>query len=99
MNVEFHPGATRDFMEALKHYADIRPELGARFVQEVNAAIAKIERNAAGWRVVRGSVRRVLTGVFPYALLYAIEGEVANVLAVAHTSREPDYWLDRYSNR
>ena len=95
MKVDFHPGATQDFMEALKHYVAIRPELGERFVQEVKVAIAKIERNATGWRAVRGVVRRVSTSVFPYALLYVVEGEIANVLAVSHSSRRPDYWHDR----
>jgi toxin ParE1/3/4 len=40
-------------------------------------------------------VRRCLTRVFPYGILYTIERELILILAVAHLAREPDYWKPR----
>ena len=38
--------------------------------------------------------RRSVRG-FPYRLFYWVTPDVVWVLACAHTSREPDYWVDR----
>ncbi len=32
---------------------------------------------------------------FPYTLVYRVEGDLITVIAVAHQSREPRYWVDR----
>lgn len=32
---------------------------------------------------------------FPYTLVYRVQGERLTVMAVAHQSREPGYWLGR----
>ncbi len=32
---------------------------------------------------------------FPYTLVYRVHGELLTVLAVAHQSRSPEYWVGR----
>ena len=32
---------------------------------------------------------------FPYTLVYRVKGKVISVIAVAHQSREPEYWVGR----
>jgi toxin ParE1/3/4 len=32
---------------------------------------------------------------FPYTLVYRVQGELLTVVAVAHQSREPGYWVGR----
>ncbi len=32
---------------------------------------------------------------FPYKVIYVIEGDMAVVVAFAHSSRKPGYWQDR----
>lgn len=32
---------------------------------------------------------------FPYTLVYRVQGEDITVMAVAHQSREPGYWVGR----
>jgi len=39
--------------------------------------------------------RRVNLQVFPYYLAYAIHNEVIWILAIAHASRHPEYWIPR----
>ena len=40
-------------------------------------------------------VRRCLTRIFPFAVLYTIEQDFILIVAVMHWSREPGYWRDR----
>ena len=50
-------------------------------------------RRTAGL-VIRGTQRYVLSE-FPYSIIYAQLDEIVFVLAVAHASRRPGYWLNR----
>ena len=95
MEIRLHSGAKRDFDDAVRHYAAIGPELAGRFIDAVNAGFDQIIQDPQRWRIVSGSVRRVLTKIFPFTLLYIIEGDTAFVVAVAHNSREPGYWAER----
>jgi hypothetical protein len=47
------------------------------------------------WRIIDEDVRRCLTHVFPYSILYTIELEFVFIVAVAHCAREPGYWKER----
>jgi len=40
-------------------------------------------------------VRRYVMQAYPYVLPYSVWGDTVRVLAVAHTSRKPGYWLPR----
>ncbi len=37
----------------------------------------------------------MLTNRFPFAIIYIERDQEFFVIAVAHTSRKPDYWKDR----
>ena len=39
--------------------------------------------------------RRFVMDGFPYAVFYRIDGPEVAIVAVAHTSRRPGYWLNR----
>jgi hypothetical protein len=57
--------------------------------------VAKIRASPERWRILEGNVRRCLTRVFPYAVLYSIETDYVLIIAVMHCRREPGYWRDR----
>ena len=48
----------------------------------------------AGAVAGRGHRRFVMDG-FPYVIFYRIDGPEVAIVAVAHTSRRPGYWLNR----
>jgi hypothetical protein len=45
---------------------------------------------------VRGEVRRIMVGRFPYALLYSVSGEDVIVTVCFHCSRDPKRWRERF---
>ena len=67
----------------MRYFAAIRPDLAARFIDEVDAGFELIKQDPQRWRIVHGSIRRVLTKGFPIALLYVIEGKTVHIVAVA----------------
>lgn len=95
MRYEFHPAALVEYEEAARHYADCKEGLELRFIDSVEAALAKILEAPKRWRTFDQDVRRYLVRVFPYAVLYTIETDFVLVIAVMHCSREPGYWRER----
>jgi len=95
MRHEFHPDAYAEYEEDARYYAGRDPELAARFISAVEEAIERICDSPARWRLIDEDVRRCLTHVFPYGVLYTIETEFVLIVAVMHCSREPGYWKTR----
>lgn len=95
MRYEFHPEALEEYQEATFYYAERDPVLALRFVDTVEGAIRRILETPERWRVLDEDVRRCLTRVFPYGVLYTIESEFILIVAVMHCSREPGCWKRR----
>jgi plasmid stabilization system protein ParE len=95
MKWDFHPEALEEYQEAALYYAERDPALALRFVEAVEDAIRRILESPERLRVLDEDVRRCLTHVFPYGVLYTIEPEFILIVAVMHCSREPDYWKRR----
>jgi len=47
------------------------------------------------WRIIDEDVRRCLTRVFPYGILYTIEPDCILIVAIVHCSRQSGYWKHR----
>jgi plasmid stabilization system protein ParE len=95
MRHEFHPEALAEYEAAARYYAERDPAMGQRFIEAVEDAIERIRDSPTRWRVLDEDVRRCLTRVFPYAVLYTVEPRFVLIVAVMHCSREPGYWKRR----
>lgn len=95
MRYEFHPEALAEYEEAGHYYAELQPGLDLRFVEYVEEAVQLILEDPNLWRPFDEDVRRCLTRVFPYGVLYTVEPDFVLIVAVAHCSREPGYWKHR----
>ena len=95
MRYEFHPEALAEYEAATLYYAERDPAVGQRFIAAVEDAIDRILDSPTRWRVLDEDVRRCLTRVFPYGVLYTIEPDFVLIVAVMHCSRQPGYWKRR----
>lgn len=95
MSFEFHPEALEEYQDAAHYYEGCQLGLGDRFITAVEQAIQRIVKNPVQGRVLEQDVRRFLTRVFPYSVLYSIESDYILIIAVMHCHREPGYWKHR----
>ncbi len=95
MNYRFHPEALAEYQEAASYYGERDTVLAGRFIEAVEDAVRRIVEAPQRWQVLEEDVRRCLTRVFPYGVLFTIEPEFVLIVAVMHTSREPGYWKQR----
>ncbi|OOG59126.1 plasmid stabilization protein [Rhodanobacter sp. B05] len=95
MTFRFHPEALAEFEGATRYYAAIQNELAQRFVSSVEIAIEELAEQPLAFALMAHDVRRCLTRVFPYAVLYTIEVDYILIVAVMHCHQEPGYWRHR----
>ena len=88
MRYEFHPDALSEYEEAARYYANCQDGLEFRFIEAVEHAIQQILDTPEQWRIFEEDIRRCLTRVFPYAVLYTIEKDFILIIAVMHCHRE-----------
>ena len=93
----FHPEADAEYAEAARFYAEIQPELGGRFYDEVEAVIAAICAHPRQFHEFDPPARRYLAQRFPYAIVYLEEPDRIWIVAVMHLHRQPGYWHERLS--
>ena len=99
MRYEFHSAALEEYRQAALWYAERDADIALKFVASVEHAIARIVEAPTRWRVIDEDVRRCLTRVFPFGILYTIESDFLLIVAVMHLSRGPNYWKPRIAER
>ena len=95
MNYRWHPGALDDLNDAYFFYLKQDPPLKERLAFCIETAIDDIVTNPERWPFVNEPIRRRVVDVFPYSILYVVLERYILLLAVAHQSRHPEYWIDR----
>lgn len=90
-----HPEADAEYEAAVRHYASITPQLGNRFFDEIERLIAEACAMPRVFRFIRRPARRVLSGEFPYGIVYVDQPDRILILAVMHLHRAPGYWRHR----
>jgi len=95
MRVRLHPEAETEMIEAAAYYEAQRADLGKRFLAAVQDAINNLLINPRLYPVVDLDVRRCLTKVFPFGVLFRIAPDEIVIVAVMHLARHPDYWKHR----
>ncbi|MDZ4289927.1 MAG: type II toxin-antitoxin system RelE/ParE family toxin [Prosthecobacter sp.] len=95
MTIRFVEEAQREFLDAISYYEDARGGLGRRFKDEVDRSVLWIADHPELYRLRPSAYRRINIRVFPYYIPYVVREQTLWVLAVAHGSRKPLYWISR----
>ena len=99
MRFDFHPEALAEYQQAAQFYASCKDDLDLRFINSVEQSIRRIVKHPELHRFIDADVRRCLTKVFPYAVLFTLEPDRILIVAVMHCHREPGYWRNRLSQK
>ena len=93
MNLRIHRLAVAEIDRQVDYYESRQPGLGSELEDEIDAAfslILQFPEAAPQWRD-RLDRRVAVLDRFPFTLPYQITQQDIVVLALAHTSRRPDY--------
>lgn len=91
----FHPAAAEEYTEAARYYGGIEAELSGRFYDEMERLIREVRSQPMRFWMFDPPVRRHLSTVFPYAVVYLEQPDRIWIVAVMHCKRKPGYWRRR----
>jgi toxin ParE1/3/4 len=89
------PSVDLDVEAAFEWYENEQAGLGVEFLDELRATYKRITDGPLKYQELRGAIRHALLKRFPYAVYFAVEGEIVIVVAVLHASRDPAEWQRR----
>lgn len=95
MEVEFHPDAISEIKEATLYYQAQQVALGKRFLSTVEESLTRISNFPELFPVVASNVRQCKVAHFPYAIVYRVQVDYIQVIALAHSRQRPRYWSRR----
>lgn len=87
--------AQAEFDESFDWYDARRIGLGAEFVAEVQRVFDRVVANPLLHPVALADVRKAVVRRFPFVVYYRPHADRVEVLAVFHTSRDPQDWQRR----
>ena len=93
--LEFLPEASAEVECVTGDYEARSVRLGLRFRAEIESACAAIVQHPLLWRLRTGGYRRVNLPGFPYYIAFVTDEQQALIIAIAHSSRHPDYFRNR----
>ncbi len=95
MDVIFDKLAKYELDDAAEYYDLKVPGLGLRFLEEVKHGIRRILEYPNAWALEKEDIRRYVLHKFPYKILYSNEKTYIYIIAIAHSHRRPNYWVER----
>ena len=99
VRVQLTEPAQEEHLEALRFYRADSLQIAKSFNREFKREIALLrERPWIGSPHIEGRRRKVFAH-FPYSFVYVLQDSLLTIHAVAHHSRDPEYWLDRVRQR
>ncbi|MDA0839734.1 MAG: type II toxin-antitoxin system RelE/ParE family toxin [Planctomycetota bacterium] len=93
--VKYHPEARTETIESTLFYDSRQTGLGDRFLSAVKDAEFFVQSNPEAGSPSEEQTRMHRIKKFPFALVYREYSDHIFVIAVAHLSRRPRYWLER----
>ena len=93
--VAYHRLAASELIKSARFYERRNPTLGEAFLSVVEATVPKIERNPEMGKPGRLGTRSWKTKRFPFRIIYLEQADRFWIVAVAHMSRRPEYWIRR----
>jgi toxin ParE1/3/4 len=84
----------------VEYYEQRRVGLGNEFALVLGESLQKIKAHPAGFSLLETlptelGYRRLRMPQFPYLIVFRHSREMIEIIAITHTSREPNYWRNR----
>jgi toxin ParE1/3/4 len=93
--VELLAAARQETVAAFEWYLERSPEAAHAFLQELETGVSLIAETPRVWPTFEAGTRRYLLRSYPFSIVYRHRGDRITIVAVAHHSRRPGYWMDR----
>ena len=95
IDIRLRAEAESDLTEAASWYEDQNPELGHRFLDQIELVFSAIKKAPRSYPIVHRNIRRAMVSRFPFGVYFLIEPGLIIVIAIIHARRNPLRWKNR----
>ena len=95
MELKWHAEARLEADAAAAFYKEKRPGLEQRFLDSLENILRRIQRHPKAYRGIEGELRKCRLPHFPYGVIYRIQSNHIEIIAIMHLRRSPGYWKQR----
>ncbi len=93
--IKYHEAAEEELLHEIGYLELQAKGLGRRFFGDILRAEKLLAQFPESAEEIRPGIRKRLLRTFRYSLIYSVEKNGLLILAVAHHSRRPGYWVGR----
>lgn len=87
--------AESDLEFSYSFYYEENPKVADIFFIRINKSFESIKSDPYSYPIVYKNVRKFIVKKFPFVVYYQIVESAIKVIAIFHTSRNPEIWNDR----
>ncbi len=95
--IELSDEAEVDLDKSYEYYANENEDLADNFYRYIANSIEEIRKNPNLYPDIHKNIRKFVIKKFPFVIYYKINDVVVEVVAIFHTSRNPEIWQERKS--
>jgi toxin ParE1/3/4 len=95
LKVIYQPDAEAELLEAVPFYGSREEGVEDPFLAAINHHIREIASEPQRFPKVGRDIRRCVVRKYPFIIFFKDHPDHVRILAIAHTSRRPDYWRRR----
>ncbi len=93
--VRFDRAALTEVRRARLWYAERSASAATNFIAELDHSIELIASAPIRWPSYEAGTRRLVMRRFPFAVIDRVSADAVQIVAVAHSSLPPEYWMNR----
>ena len=94
-NLEISDEAETDLKNAYQFYAEESTRVAESFFKQINSSLETIKKNLRSFPYAYKSVQKFVVKKFPFVIYYQLDESSIRVIAIFHTSRNPEIWNER----
>jgi plasmid stabilization system protein ParE len=95
LRIVFNAAAQEEYDAAALWYEGRQMGLGFAFAERIENVLGAIAHQPDRCPVIIGDVREAPVSRFPYCIYYRVRSNQVVVIAIFHTSRDPQVWESR----
>jgi len=90
-----NPFAELDLHASFEFYELQRDGLGKDFIKEIDSTLKRIQSNPRQFSQHKRNIRKALVEKFPFTVFFYLTGDLINIFAIFHFSRDPKRLVKR----
>lgn len=94
-SIEFSDEAEIDFDNSYYFYFEESPKVADEFFRRINLSLKNVMLNPFSFPIAYQNFRKFVVKKFPFVIYYQIIDSTIRVVALFHSSRNPEIWRER----